>query len=160
DGTYELAVSAHAADGTLVTSSAQVLVSRTLGSLAVRLAAFSPNGDGRRDKLSVRFALAGPAQVRVRVLREGKYVTTLVNGPLQSGPQTLEWNGSKRLGKLLDGSYDVSVEATDAVGTSTLDAPFSSDTHAPVVRVLAGRPLRVWVSEPALLTLRMNGVSL
>ena len=41
-----------------------------------------------------------------------------------------------------------------------LRLPFLSDTTAPQVRVLKGRPLRLWVSEPSLLTLRVNGVPL
>jgi len=96
----------------------------------------------------------------VRVLRDDKYVATLANGPLGPGAQTLDWDGSKRLGRLLDGSYEAVVEATDTIGLSALRLPFVSDTHAPVVRVLKGRPLRLWLSEPSLVTLRVNGVAL
>jgi len=47
---------------------------------------------------------------------------------------------------------------TDAVvGTTSVSVPFTSDTTAPRVRILPGRPLRVEVSEPALLTLRIDG---
>ena len=160
DGSYQLALRAVAADGREASALAGVLVSRTLGSLALAPAAFSPNGDGRQDRLAVRFALAAPAAVRVRVLRDGKYVTTLANGQRNPGPQRVDWDGSKRLGRLLDGSYEAVVEATDSVGVSTLRLPFVSDTRVPVVRVLGGRPLRLWVSEPSVVTLRVNGRSL
>ena len=159
DGSYELVLTALAADGTAATATAGLRVSRTLGSLVVP-SAFSPNRDGRKDRLPVRFSLTNQADVRVRVLRDGKYVTTIVKGQLGPGPQRLDWDGSKRLGRLLDGSYEAVVEATDSVGLSALRLPFVSDTRVPVVRVLPGRPLRVWVSEPSLLTLRVNGKSL
>ena len=94
------------------------------------------------------------------MLRDGKYVATLTNAELQPGPQRLDWNGAKRVGRLLDGSYEAVVEATDTLGLSALRLPFASDTRAPVVKVLKGRPLRVWVSEPSLLTLRVDGTSL
>jgi hypothetical protein len=160
DGSYQLLLSARGDDGTEATSLVSVLVSRTLGSLAVKPAAFSPNGDGKLDRLKVSFSLTAPAEVRVRVLREGKYVTTLANTTLQPGVQRLDWDGAKRIGRLLDGSYETVVEATDPIGRSTLRLPFVSDTHAPVVRILKGKPLRVWVSEPSMLTLRINGTPL
>jgi hypothetical protein len=160
DGTYRLFLRALGDDGTEVSSTVDVLVSRTLGSFAVKPVAFSPNADGRVDRLRLTFTLSSPAAVRVRVLRKGKYVTTLANGQLLPGPQRLEWNGSKRIGRLLDGEYEAVVEATDTVGVSTLRLPFLSDTRAPSVRVLKGRPLRLWVSEASLVTLRVNGVPL
>jgi len=52
------------------------------------------------------------------------------------------------------------VEATDPIGTVSFAVPFVSDTTAPRIRVLPERPLRVEVSEPALLTLRVDGVPL
>jgi hypothetical protein len=98
--------------------------------------------------------------VRVRVLRDGKYVTTLLAGDLELGAQRVVWDGTKRIGRLLDGSYEAVVDAIDVVGTTALQLPFGSDTRAPTVRILEGKPLRVWVSEPATLTLRVNGRSL
>ncbi len=160
DGSYQLLVKARGDDGTEINTVTNVLVTRTLGQLSVTPAAFSPNGDGRKDRLTVAFTLSSPAAVRVRVLRDGKYVATLTNAELQPGPQRLDWNGAKRVGRLLDGSYEAVVEATDTLGLSALRLPFASDTRAPVVKVLKGRPLRVWVSEPSLLTLRVDGTSL
>jgi hypothetical protein len=159
DGEYELRIDAVDAERA-VSRTIAVLVTRTLGNVGVMPPAFSPNGDGRADRLSVRFTLLNPAPVRVRVLRGGTWVATLFFGELAAGQHVVRWDGSKRLGRLLDGVYTVEVDATDAVTTSALALPFASDTHAPVVRILPGRPLRVWLSEPALLKLRVNGSAL
>jgi N-acetylmuramoyl-L-alanine amidase/FlgD Ig-like domain len=157
DGTYTVRVSAAGLDGAQVTAQTPLLVTRTLGAVALAPAAFSPNRDGRADRLTVRFRLAAAAQVRIRVLREGRWVATPFAGPLPAGGQLVSWDGSKRLGRLLDGAYTAVVEATDQVGTAALEAAFASDTRRPTVRVLPGRPLRVWVSEPATVTLRVDG---
>jgi hypothetical protein len=69
----------------------------------------------------------------------------------------VRWDGSKRLGRLLDGSYTAEVDVTDAAGESSFAVPFASDTRRPVVTVPPGSPLRVRVSEPALLTLLVGG---
>jgi flagellar hook assembly protein FlgD len=156
DGRYTLRIDATDSERT-VSRTLPVLVTRTLGSVGISPQAFSPNGDGRADRVTVRFTLLNPASMRVRVLRDGKWVATLLAGDLTPGSQVVRWDGSKRLGKLLDGSYTGDVEATDTVGTSSSSVSFTSDTHAPVVRILGGKPLRVWVSEPAVLTVRVNG---
>ena len=122
-------------------------------------AAFSPNGDGRADRLSLSFVLAGPAEVRLRVLRDGKWVATPFTGPLLPGPQRLEWDGSKRIGRLLDGSYEAVLEATDPIGTARIAVPVVADTRAPSVRIAQRFPLRVVLSEPAELTVRADGRS-
>ena len=159
DGQYTLRIDATDAERA-VSRTVTVLVTRTLGDVTVSPSTFSPNGDGRADRLSVAFTLLGPASVRVRVLREGRWIATPFGGELAAGRRVVRWDGSKRVGRLLDGSYTASVDATDAVGTSSLALPFTSDTRAPMVRILPGGPLRVWVSEPALLTLRVNGHAL
>ena len=97
-----------------------------------------------------------PATVRLRVLRDGKWVATPYTGTLPAGPQSLGWNGAKRVGKTLDGSYTAVIDATDAVGTATVSLPFLLDAHPPVVK-LAARPVRLWVSEAATVTVRVNG---
>ena len=159
DGRYAIRIDVADAVGTLVSATVDVVVTRTLGNATVSPQVFSPNGDGRRDVLSVRFDLAAPADVRVRVLRDGAWVATPFSGELAAGRRVVRWDGAKRVGRLLDGSYTAVVEATDAVATSSLTLPFASDTRAPVVRILAGRPLRVWLSKPATLTLRIDGTS-
>jgi hypothetical protein len=159
DGRYTIEIDA--TDGTAsVSRSVGVLVMRTLGAAVLAPRVFSPNGDGRADRLAVRFTLLGPAAVRVRVLRAGTWVATPFSGTLAAGRRVVYWDGAKRVGRLLDGAYQLVVEATDEVGTASLSLPFASDTHRPVVRFLPGKPLRVWVSEPAQLVLRVGGRAL
>ena len=159
DGAYQLRVDAADAERT-VSRTVAVLVTRTLENVSVAPQVFSPNGDGRADRLTVRFAVVNPAAVRVRALRGGTWVATPFAGDVSAGPHVVRWDGSKRLGRLLDGEYTIEVDATDAITTSALSVPFTSDTRPPLVRVLRGAPLRVFVTEPALLRLRVNGTSL
>jgi hypothetical protein len=153
-------VTARTAVGAEVQSVVPLTVSRTLGLVSVTPALFSPNGDGRRDRLLVTFSLAAPAEVRVRVVRDDRWVASPLSGSFLPGAQRLVWDGVRSSGTLRDGSYTAVVEATDAVGPVSFAVPFASDTVAPRVRILPGRPLRVSVSEPATLTLRVDGVPL
>ena len=156
DGIYEVELSAQATGARTASASVQVSVTRTLGHVSATRVAFSPNGDGRADQIAFRLQLESPADVRLRILKEGKWVVTLVGGPLEPGLQTVEWDGAKRIGRLLDGDYDAVVEVTDAVATASMTLPFVSDTRRPVVRVTQRFPLRIWVSEPARLTIRVG----
>jgi N-acetylmuramoyl-L-alanine amidase len=159
DGSYTVTLLARGDDGAEVEATISLVVTRTLGYGTAEPTVFSPNGDGRADRLAIRFRLAAPAEVKVRVLRDGKWVATPFAGSLAAGPRGVVWDGRKRLGRLLDGSYTAIVEATEPLGTSSLSLPFVSDTRAPVVRFLPGRRVRVWVSEPATLVLRIAGRS-
>ena len=131
-------------------------MTRKIDVVAREPALLTPNGDGNGDTLTVTFQLAMPATVRLRVLRDGKWVATPYTGTLAAGPQSLGWNGAKRVGRTLDGSYTAVIDATDAVGTATVSLPFQLDAHPPVVK-LAARPLRLWISEAATVTVRVNG---
>ncbi len=160
DGIYTLALEAKGSGGRIANASVVVSVTRTLGSFAAARPAFSPNGDGRMDTLAFSFVLAAPAEVRLRVLRDGKWIATPFTGPLQAGPQRLEWDGAKRIGRLRDGAYDAVLEATDPIATSTLSVPFAADTARPSVKILQRSPLTLRVSEPGKLTIRVGGRSL
>jgi hypothetical protein len=83
-------------------------------------------------------------------------VATPFKGPLELGPHKIEWDGVKRVGRLLDGEYEAVVEATDAFATTTVTMPFSADTRAPKVKILQRTPLKLWLSEPATVTLRFG----
>ena len=157
DGLYTISLEAKGTGGRIAVASVQVGVTRTLGGFVSPRPAFSPNGDGRADRVAFRFVLAGPAEVRLRVLRDGKWVATPFTGPLLPGAQRLEWDGSKRIGRLLDGSYDAILEATDPIGTTTIAVPLVSDTRAPTLKILQRFPLRLEVSESAELTVRAGG---
>jgi hypothetical protein len=123
-------------------------------------AVFSPNGDGRRDLLRITFSLTLPAEVNVRILRDGRWVASPLSSSLLPGTQRLSWDGMRPSGRLRDGAYSAVVEADDAAGTITFAAPFASDTVAPRVEILPGQPLRLRVSEAAALTLLVDGSSL
>ena len=94
--------------------------------------------------------------MRLRVLRDGKWVATPFSGPLAAGPQTLHLERREADRQALDGAYAAVIEATDAVGTSTISLPFLLDAHAPAIKLYA-RPPRIWVSEAATVTVRVNG---
>ena len=159
DGPYRVLVTARDALGVEVSRTTGLFVTRTLGFGVVTPLAFSPNADGRADRLALRFTLNGAANVRVRIVRDGRWIATPFEGPLLSGRRLVTWDGAKRVGRLRDGDYAAIVEATDTVGVARMTLPFASDTVAPRVRFLPGLPVRLRVSEPARLTLRVNGVA-
>ena len=160
DGSYTIVVSALGDDGTEVESDVSLTVSRTLGLVSLSSPAFSPNGDGRLDRLTVSFTLAAPAEARVRILRGATPVATPLDATLQPGLQHLVWDGTTPAGTIADGSYVAEVDAVTETGTSTVAVPFTVDTVTPRVRVVSLRPLEIAVSEPATLRLRVDGVAL
>jgi hypothetical protein len=159
DGDYDVVLTARTAVGAEIRKVVPLHVSRTLGLVAVTPAVFSPNGDGRRDLLRISLALVAPADVRVRVFRESRGVAALFASSLLPGVQEVTWNGLRASGPVRDGSYVALVEARDALGTASFAAPFVLDTAAPRTQVVSGRPLRVRVSEPASLVVRVNGTT-
>ena len=133
-----------------------LIVSRTLGFGTAAPAVFSPNGDGRADKLAIRFRLAVPAEVKVRVLRDGRGWRH--RSPGLSPPGRRDSLGRQQAhrpaaGRLVHRARRGDRSARD--GEAKL--PFSSDTHAPRLRFVPGHSVRLWVSEPATLVLRIAG---
>jgi hypothetical protein len=157
DGAYLVHVTANATGGRSATVDVPVTVTRTLGLITLAAAAITPNGDGRNDTLSLAVQLGAPATLTVRILRDRKWVATPFTGAVDGGTQSVTWDGSKRIGTALDGPYVASIEVVDAVGTATVELPFSLDATAPVVRVVSAVPPRLWVSEAATLEVRVNG---
>ncbi len=92
----------------------------------------------------------------MRVLRDEKWVATLANSAFPAGKQTITWDGTKRVGVAPDGQYSAVIEATDGIGTGTVTLPFRRDANPPRLR-LASNPPRLWVSEAAIVTVRVNG---
>jgi flagellar hook capping protein FlgD len=121
---------------------------------------FSPNGDGRKDALTMTFSLTAPADVRIRIEKEGRWVASPFSGSFAAGSQTFVWNGMRSSGWLRDGDYEAVVEAVGGVGPIAVGLSFVSDTAAPRVRILPGKALRVEVSEPAMLMFVIDGQAL
>ena len=157
DGVYTLRLIANATGDRLATMEVPLLVTRTLGRVTLATSAFTPNGDGRGDVLSIGVPLSAPATLTVRILRDGHWVATPLRGSFETGSQVVSWDGAKRVGRARDGDYVVSVEASDAVGTSRVELPFALDRSAPAVRVVSATPPVLRVSEAATLAIRVNG---
>ena len=157
DGAYLVHVAANATGGRSAAVEVPVTVTRTLGLITLAAAAITPNGDGRDDTLSLAVPLGAPATLTVRILRDGKWVATPFAAAVEAGTQSVTWDGSKRVGKALDGRYVASVEVADGLGIATVELPFALDATAPVVRVVSAAPPRLWVSEATTLDVRVNG---
>jgi hypothetical protein len=160
DGPYQVEVVAVGDNGTKARRVVVLTVLRTLGRVVVT-PALSPNGDGRHDSFALRFPLAGPATVRVQIVREdGTWVATLQDGPLEPGEHKVVWDGRRPGGAVVrDGRMAAVVRVTDPLGSIAFAVPFVSDTQAPSLRILSGRVLQAWVSEPGGLTGSIDGVA-
>ncbi|MEX2647050.1 MAG: peptidoglycan recognition protein [Gaiellaceae bacterium] len=157
DGAYRVMIVAQNGGGKEVTAEVPVTVTRALGYLGASDATFSPNGDGRLDRIRFSFLLGSSAAVRVRVVRGQAWVATLANGQRSPGEQIVEWDGRKPHGRLRDGDYEVEATATTDLGQVSQRAAFSVDTRAPSARLFSLRPLRVRVLEPVRLIVQLNG---
>lgn len=107
-----------------VTTSAQRAFSLddTLSSLGVTL--------DRHGLPTASFQLTRAATVRVQIQRlNGLAVATLRSGPQPVGAEQVTWNGKIGPRRAPSGRYQVAVQATSSVGTSSLAAPFSWHAH-------------------------------
>jgi hypothetical protein len=154
DGRYRLLVTARA--GTrVVTASTAVVLTRTLSGYTVTPAIVSPNGDGRADTVTISFNLLVPAFARLEALKAGKPVVRPAFRPLPAGPQSITWKAGVR-----DGDYDLALTITDTTGPVTQIVPVHVDAHAPKLKVVPGRLLRLSLDEPARVTVIADGTPL
>ena len=160
DGTYNVVVTARTQAGVSVQKLIPLSVNRTLGLVSLAPVAFSPNGDGRKDRLTLSFALTAPADVRIRVEREGRWVASPLIASYLPGAQRFVWDGARGAGPLRDGEYTAVVEASHSLGAISFGVPFLADSTAPRVRILPDKGLRVSVSEPSILTFVIDGRAL
>ena len=160
DGSYNVVVTARTAAGASVQSVIPLGVNRTLGLVTVAPVAFSPNGDGRRDQLTLTFRLAAPAGVRIRVERDGRWVASPLLASYPIGMQRFVWDGMRSAGLVRDGAYTAVVEATAGPGAIAFGVPFVVDSTAPRLRILPEAGLKVSVSEPSVLTFVIDGQAL
>ena len=93
----------------------------------------------------------------MRLLRDGRLVTTLSTGQLQPGPQQVGWDGSANGKRVPDGSYQAVVTAKDSFTTLKQEAKLVVDTKAPVLRLLSLAKLSFWLSEAATVTADLEG---
>ena len=152
DGRYTLTLSATDGKKT-VTRVLHVTVDRTVSNLGVMPAAFSPNGDGRKDAVTIAFRLARATAVRIDVKRASRTVTTLLDTTDQAGVQSLSWNGTAAQTRVPDGSYSVVLTVGAVFGNVAYVLPLRVDTVAPRLTAISFARRTFRLSEPALVTL-------
>ena len=161
NGRYKLIVAAiPVGQVTPVAASVDVTVDRTLGAFLATPAAFSPNGDGVNDTMTLSFQLTQSASVQVAIQRNGVNAATVFSAQLPPGTQTIAWDGTSAGIRLPDGDYIAVVTATTVLGTVSLLQPLTIDTTAPVLSVVDGATLRFDLSEAATVTAVVNGQSI
>jgi hypothetical protein len=156
DGRYRLVVTATAA-GRSVRKAADVVVDRTLTGLAASNLALSPNGDGVDDATTLSFSLDQTVLVRADVLEAGVLLGTVFQGTLGPGPETIAWNGTVNGATLPDGSYELALTVTDALGEVPQTLLVSIDLTPPVLTLVDATRLAFTLSEPATVSLLVNG---
>ena len=78
---------------------------------------FTPDGDGRNDRVRISFHVAERATVTVLVRRGPREIATLLQGADVVGRKTVGWNGRSAGGRrVAAGRYSFDVTAVDAAG--------------------------------------------
>jgi hypothetical protein len=152
DGAYTVRVSTGSSLQT-----AGLVVDRTLTGLVASSGAVSPNADGVDDTVTFAFALAAPANVQLELEQNGTVVATPFAGDLPAGPASIGWDGTWNGAHLPDGLYTAVVRYTSPNGTLVQSLPLAVDTTAPVLASTDPKSLVFTLSEPATLTLSVNG---
>ena len=158
DGSFLITLAARSGDRE-VRASVAVVVDRTLAAFRAAPEFVSPNGDGRADRMQFSFVLTSPVAALVRIYRARKVVATAFSGFLQGGPQELLWDARVSQRSIPDGRYRAVVSVEGPLGTRAQDARFTVDTRRPTLRLVSLRELRFWVSEPARLSVYVNGAT-
>jgi len=156
DGPYTIVLTATNATGQTVTAQVSVTVDRALASFAVSPQPLST----ARPPLTVTFTLAYPVHTTLKILDEaGRFVTQPFDGDLGAGPQTLTWDGHKRIGRLLDGNYVAVLVLQEPTGAATHTLPFVADSTPPRLKLLSvsRHELRFRLGEDASVSLTVAG---
>jgi hypothetical protein len=156
DGRYRLIVTATAV-GRSVSKAVTVVVDRTLTGLLPSALYLSPNGDGVDDSTSVTFTLDQAAPVRVDVRRAGTLVATVFQGTLAAGPQSVTWNGTANGAPVAEGTYQLVFTAADLLGEVSQSLSVTIDLTPPTLTLVSAQRLTFTLSEPATVTLLVNG---
>jgi len=139
-----------------------VTVDRTLSAVTVAPNLFSPNGDGRRETVSIGFTLSRQARAKVRIYAGSELVATLLSALVPPGRTTLGWDGAGAR----DGRLRVVITETTSFGTRKQQRALVRDTTRPVVKILAARRerrgtlVRLRVSERANLAVHLGATVL
>lgn len=101
---------------------------------------FSPNGDGRRERTSIRFGLEQEVVASLGILQQGQVVRELlVEQSFEPGPRALSWNGDDAIGEsVADGVYQAQLSvglASDPLVSQTEQITITVDGGLPTVEI-------------------------
>jgi hypothetical protein len=153
DGRYRISLVAKNSLGMQAQAFVPVSVDRSVDSFQETRSALSPNGDGVKDATSFTFQLFTPAHAALDVLSGKTPVATVLDADLGAGPLRIRWDG----GGLRDGRYTAVLSTTDPVLTVQQRLAIAIDRRAPVLRLVSFLRRRFWLSEPARVTLVLDG---
>src|SRR3954447_20676143 len=140
-----------------VSASVPVVIDRTVTRFAVVTARpvplFAPTPAVTNGEVTFAFDLARVAAVRLDIQRAGKTVAPVYAATAPPGTQSVTWNAAATK----DGVYAGALTTSGEVGSATRTALFRVDRTPPTLRARSYRGLRFWVSEPAKVTLVVNG---
>jgi hypothetical protein len=145
-GRYTVSLVATDSIGNRAEASVPVTIDYTLGRFSASKQVFS-------RRVDISFDLGGAAYAQLRIVSGTTTVATLADGELEAGLQQYAWDAHG----LPEGRYQAVLTMTDTLASVTRSRPLRVDRTAPVLRLLSFRSLRFWVSEPARLTLVLNG---
>jgi hypothetical protein len=145
EGHFQLVLTAANGKST-ATASVPVVIDRTVTKFT--LAPPVTNG-----AITFSFDLARVADVRVDIQRAGKVVVPVYAATLAPGTESIAWKATG----VPDGVYAGALTTSGPVGAATRTLLFRLDTKPPTLRARSFRALRFWVSEPATVTLLLNG---
>ena len=145
EGHFQLVLTAANGKST-ATASVPVVIDRTVTQFSVTPAV-------TRAAVTFAFDLARVADVRLDIQRSGRLVAPVYAATLAPGEQSVNWNAAGTP----DGTYAGALTTSGVAGNATRRVLFRIDTRPPTLRVRSFRALRFWVSEPATVTLVLNG---
>jgi N-acetylmuramoyl-L-alanine amidase-like protein len=146
DGLYRIQVVAQDARGRQAQASSDVIADATL-------AGFDPSAAVFSKQVSLRVELNAPAGVSLRIVSGGRTVATLLDGDFGAGEQEASWDGAGAR----DGRYRAVLTVTDETATVVRTRTLRLDRTPPVLRLISLRYLSFRLSEPARVTLVLNG---
>jgi flagellar hook assembly protein FlgD len=144
DGQYTVVVQAQVAGSEPVSDVVGIQVDRGVSAFTASATAFSPNGDGVQDSISLDFTLTQPAAVSLQLVKDNAPLGSLVSGSYDAGaPITVSWDGTLNGQPVGDGQFTLSLTIGSAVHT----LPVTVDTKPPTIRPISWKDLRFNVSE-------------